>query len=118
MAASEQIDNYIAGLNDWRGKVLADLRQIILDADNEITEDWKWNSPVWSKGGMIVSISAFKDHVGINFFQGASLPDPQGLFNSGMESKKSRSINLYEGDEVNKAAFQELVRSATGLAGK
>jgi hypothetical protein len=112
MNASEQIDQYISGVNDWRGDLLDRLRKLVHEAAPEAVEEWKWNSPVWSHNGPVCSASAFKKHVGLNFFQGASLEDPNGLFNSGLESKKSRSINFLEGDTVNEVALKELIRTA------
>jgi hypothetical protein len=112
MNASEHIDQYISGINDWRGDVLTRLRKVVHEAYPEITEEWKWGSPVWSYNGNVCSASAFKKHVGMNFFQGASLEDPHGLFNSGLDSKKSRSINYLEGDGINETALKELIRSA------
>lgn len=112
MDASEQITSYIAGYDDWRGEVLARLRDLILEADPNLAEEWKWKSPVWSREGLVVSVAGFKTHVGINFFQGASLPDPAGLFKAGLDAKASRSIHLQPGDEIDEAAFQSLVRAA------
>jgi hypothetical protein len=112
MNATEQIDQYISGTNDWRGDVLARLRNLVHEAAPEVVEEWKWNSPVWSCSGPVCSASAFKKHVGLNFFQGASLEDPNGLFNSGLESKKSRSINFQEGEEIDEQALKELIRNA------
>jgi hypothetical protein len=112
MSASEQIDQYIAKLTDWRGKMVAQLRQLVLETDPGITEEWKWNSPVWSHGKPLCSASAFKTHVGMNFFQGAFLDDPRALFNSGLESKKSRTVKFMEGDAVDEEALKELVRAA------
>lgn len=112
MSASEKIDQYIADLTDWRGGIVAQLRQLVLDTDAGITEEWKWNSPVWSHGKPVCSASAFKTHVGMNFFQGAFLDDPQALFNSGLESKKSRTVKFVEGDAVDEEALKELVRAA------
>jgi hypothetical protein len=112
MKASEQIDQYIAELTDWRGAVLAQLRRLVLDTDPGIMEEWKWNSPVWTYGKPVCSASAFKTHVGMNFFQGAFLDDPRALFNSGLESKKSRTVKFVEGDAVDEEALKELVRAA------
>jgi hypothetical protein len=80
MSASEQIDQYIAKLTDWRGKMVAQLRQLVLETDPGITEEWKWNSPVWSHGKPLCSASAFKTHVGMNFFQGAFFGRSEGAF--------------------------------------
>ena len=112
MGASQQIKDYIAGIGDWRGEQLARVRELTLSAVPDMIEEWKWNSPVWSKDGMAVSAGAFKNHVSISFFQGASLPDPQGLFEAGQEAKAMRSIKLLKGDGLNEAAYQELVRAA------
>jgi hypothetical protein len=113
--AAQIITDYISGLADWRGKLLARLRQLILKVDPDLTEEWKWGTPVWSRQGNIVAIAAFNDHVKINFFKGASLPDPQGLFNSGLDAKTSRGIDLHEGDKINETALKEIVRAAIAL---
>jgi hypothetical protein len=112
MNPSQLITNHIAGLADWRGDMLARLRKLILEADPELTEEWKWETPVWSRKGNVVAFGAFKDHVKLNFFRGASLSDPQGLFNAGLEAKASRGIDLHAGDDINEAALTELVRAA------
>jgi hypothetical protein len=111
MNASEQITSHITGLSDWRGQTLARLRTLILEADPRLTEEWKWSSPVWSHKGLVCSIAAFKDHVGINFFQGASLEEPR-LFNAGLDAKATRSIKLLKGAMLDEPAFQDLVRAA------
>jgi hypothetical protein len=112
---SEQITSYIASLTDWRGETVAKLRQLTLAADPNLAEEWKWNSPVWSREGLSCSASAFKTHVGVNFFQGAALEDPRSLFNDGLNAKASRSIKLRKGDTLDEAAFQDLVRAAVAL---
>jgi hypothetical protein len=113
--ASERITNYIDKLGDWRGKALARLRKLIGDAAPELVEEWKWNTPMWSCNGNVVAVGAFKDHVKINFFKGASLDDPRGLFNAGLEAKASRAIDLHAGERINEAALKELVRAAVAL---
>jgi hypothetical protein len=113
--ASQTITNYIAELADWRGKLLARLRKLILAADPNLAEEWKWGTPVWSLKGNVVAVGAFKNYLKINFFKGASLPDPHGLFNAGLDAKAMRSIDLYEGDKINEAALKELVRAAVAL---
>jgi len=119
LPASQQIDNYIKGLDDWRGKMVARLRKLILGAAPELTEEWKWDTPVWSHKGNVVAAGVFKDHVKLNFFKGASLPDPHGLFNAGLEAKASRAIDIREGDALDEAALQELIRAAVAQnAGK
>ncbi|HEY7210072.1 MAG TPA: DUF1801 domain-containing protein [Bryobacteraceae bacterium] len=115
MNPSEQITRYISGLDDWRGKTLAHLRKIIRAAAPELTEDWKWNTPVWSHNGNVVAVGAFQDHVKVNFFAGAALDDPQRLFNAGLDAKASRAIDIHEGERVNEAALSDLVRGAVAL---
>jgi hypothetical protein len=113
MNPSERIDQLIAGLTDWRGKTLAGIRKSILAADREIIEDWKWmGSPVWSRDGMIAVGNAHKDKVKLTFSHGASLPDPDKLFNAGLDGKVWRAIDLFEGDKVNERALKNLVRAA------
>lgn len=112
MNASTQITDYINELADWRGKRLARLRKLILAADPDMVEEWKWGTPVWSHKGNVVAVGAFQDHVKINFFKGASLPDPHGLFNAGLEAKASRAIDVHEGDKLNESALKELIRAA------
>ncbi len=112
MQPSEQITAYIEGYDDWRGETLARLRELILEADPALAEEWKWKSPVWSREGLVVSVGGFKNHVGVNFFQGASLQDPKGLFEAGQDAKVMRSIRLKQGDSLDESAFQDLVREA------
>ena len=109
---SQLITQQIADLADWRGKRLAQLRQLIHEADPDITEEWKWGTGVWSHNGSVVSIGAFKDHVKVNFFKGASLNVPKGLFNAGLEAKATRAIDLHEGDKINSTALKKLIRAA------
>ena len=113
MTPSEQIDQLIAKLRDWRGKTLASIRKTILAADPEISEDWKWmGSPVWSRHGMIAVANAHKDKVKLTFSHGASLDDPEKLFNAGLEGKVWRAIDVFEGDELNERALKDLIRAA------
>jgi hypothetical protein len=111
---SERISVYIDELGDWRGEMLAELRRLIRAAAPELGEDWKWNTPVWSRNGNALAVGAFRDHVKINFFKGASLPDPKGLFNAGLDAKASRAIDLHRGDAIDAEAFKDLVRAAAG----
>jgi hypothetical protein len=111
VSASQQIDNYINGLTDWRGKMVARLRKFIREAAPELTEEWKWDTPVWSYKGNVVAAGVFKDHVKLNFFKGASLDDPKGLFNAGLDAKATRAIDITEGEEINESALKELVRA-------
>jgi hypothetical protein len=113
MNPSERIDELIAGLTDWRGKTLAAIRKTILEADRQIIEEWKWmGSPVWSRDGMIAVANAHKDKVKLTFSHGASLPDPDKLFNAGLGGNAWRAIDLFEGDKVNERALKNLVRAA------
>jgi hypothetical protein len=113
MNPSERIDKQIADLADWRGKMLARIRKVIHAADPEIIEEWKWmGSPCWSHDGLICVGNAHKDKVKLTFDQGASLPDPDKLFNNGLGGSKWRAIDLYEGDKVNERALKALIRAA------
>ncbi len=113
MNPSERIDVLIESLTDWRGKTLATVRKTILEADPEIIEEWKWmGSPVWSRDGMIAVGNAHKDKVKLTFSNGASLPDPEKLFNAGLGGNKWRAIDLFEGDKINARALKNLVRAA------
>jgi len=113
MNPSERIDELIAGLTDWRGKTLASVRKTILAADREIVEEWKWmGSPAWYRHGLIAVGNAHKDKVKLTFSHGASLPDPDQLFNAGFTGNVWRAIDLFEGDEINQRALKNLVRAA------
>ena len=116
LTPSQHIDNHIKELTDWRGKLLARLRKLILAAAPELTEEWKWDTPVWSYKGNVVAGGAFKDHIKLNFFKGASLKDPKGLFNAGLDAKATRGIDFHEGDEIDELieefALKELVSEA------
>ncbi len=113
MNPSERIDRLIAGLADWRGKTLAAIRRSILGADREIIEEWKWlGSPVWSREGIVAVGNAHKDKVKLTFYHGASLGDPDRLFNAGLEGNKWRAIDFFEGDEIDERALKNLVRAA------
>src|ERR1700743_1948993 len=116
MDPSERIDQLIAELTDWRGKTFAIIRKSILAADREISEDWKWmGSPVWSRDGMIAVANAHKGKVKLTFAHGANLPDPDKLFNAGLEGNARRAIDFFEGDTVNERALKNLVRAAVDL---
>ena len=108
----ESITAYIAGIGDWRGELLTRLRSLFLATNTAMIEDWKWGVPVWSNGGNVVSAAAFKDHVKVNFFKGAEILDPHGLFNAGLDAKNSRAIDFSQGDTLNETALQDLVRAA------
>ena len=110
---SERIDALIAELTDWRGTTLARIRRSILAADREIIEEWKWmGSPVWSHDGIIAVGNAHKDKVKLTFSHGASLPDPDKLFNAGLDGRVWRAIDFFEGDKINERALKNLVRAA------
>ncbi len=109
----ERIDQLIAGITDWRGKTFASIRNSILEADREIIEEWKWmGSPVWSHDGMIAVANAHKGKVKLTFAHGASLPDPDKLFNAGLGGNAWRAIDFFEGDKINERALKNLVRDA------
>ena len=113
MNPSERIDQLIAELTDWRGKTFAGIRKTILEADRAIIEEWKWmGSPVWSHDGIIAVGNAHKEKVKLTFANGARLPDPDKLFNAGLEGNKWRAIDFFEGDKVNKPALKDLIRAA------
>ncbi len=113
MNPSERIDQLIAKLTDWRGKTLASIRKSILEADREIIEEWKWmGSPVWSRDGIIAVANAHKGKVKLTFAHGARLPDPDKLFNAGLEGNARRAIDFFEGDKVNERALKNLIRAA------
>ena len=113
MNASDLIDDLIAKLTDWRGVTFTNIRKIIRDADPEIVEEWKWmGAPVWSNDGIVCVANAFKDKVKLTFYDGASLPDPDKLFNNGLEGKKWRTIDFYKDDKVNESSLAILVHSA------
>ncbi len=113
MSARELIDNLVAELTDWRGKIFADIRRIIHEADPEITEEWKWmGTATWSHSGIVCIVNAFKDKVKLTFSEGASIADPDKLYNSGLTGKKWRSIDYFEGDTMQEVELRNLVRSA------
>jgi hypothetical protein len=113
MKPNEHIDKLIAELTDWRGKTFADIRRIILEADPEIVEEWKWmGTPVWSHGGIVCIANAFKDKVKLTFYEGASIADPDKLYNNGLEGKKWRTIDYFKDDKIKERELKDLVRSA------
>ena len=114
-APSRLIDASIKGLKDWRGKTLSRVRTLIKQADRGIIEGWKWGIPVWSHGGIICTGETYKNIVKLTFAKGALLDDPSGLFNSSLEGKVRRAIDLHENDRLNEAAFKKLIRTAVAL---
>ena len=120
LTPSQEIDKFINDLTDWRGKWIKHFRALILKTAPEVAEDWKWGVPVWTYNGNVVASGVFKDHVKLNFFKGASLPDPKKLFNAGLEAKATRAIDVAENDKMDEAALKELIRAAVefNMAGK
>jgi hypothetical protein len=114
MNASQLIDKQIAGFPDWRGKMLTQLRKLIHEVDRDIVEEWKWDTAVFTHNGLVCAISAFKDHVKINFFKGAQLSDTHKLLNGGLESKRNRSVDFFEKDTINESALKDLIGEAVG----
>ena len=116
-SASRLIDQRIRDLEGWRGETLARMRALILEADPEMTEEWKWEVPVWSHNGIVCTGEAYKKAVKLTFARGASLPDPSRLFNSSLEGNTRRAIDIHEGGEVDAAAFKTLVKAAVARNG-
>ena len=113
MTPSQRIDDLIANITDWRGGTFARIRKIIVATDPEIIEEWKWmGSPVWSRDGIIAVANAHKKWVKLTFAYGASLPDPDKIFNAGLEGNMRRAIDFFEGDAINERALKNLVRAA------
>jgi hypothetical protein len=121
MTASQQIDEKIAELDDWRGETLSRMRELIKQADPGVVEEWKWakatspGTPVWSHDGGICTGETYKSVVKLTFFKGASLKDPAKLFNSSLEGKTRRAIDIREGEKVDADAFKALIRAAVAL---
>ena len=119
--ASKRIDERIAELGDWRGQTLSTVRGIIKEADPDIVEEWKWakatnpGTPVWSHNGDICTGESYKNVVKLTFFKGAALDDPSGLFNSSLEGKVRRAIDIKEDDAIDDDALRDLIREAVAL---
>lgn len=114
-SASELISERIKELGDWRGKTLGKVRNLIKEADPEIVEEWKWMTPVWSHNGLVCTGETYKNVVKMTFSKGASLKDPEGLFNASLDGKVRRAIDIHEGDSINEAALKKLIRAAVAL---
>jgi hypothetical protein len=119
--ASTLIDQRVRELDDWRGKTLSKVRGIIKQADPDIVEEWKWvkatnpGTPVWSHNGDICTGEAYKNVVKLTFFKGAALNDPSGLFNSSLDGKVRRAIDIRENDKIDEVALKRLIRDAVAL---
>ncbi|MEO8151746.1 MAG: DUF1801 domain-containing protein [Rhizobacter sp.] len=114
-APSALIDAKIEGLGDWRGEMLSRLRALIKEAVPDVTEEWKWATPVWSHNGLICTGETYKKAVKMTFAKGASLEDPSGLFNSSLEGKVRRAIDFHEGDKPDKKALKTLIQAAAAF---
>jgi len=115
-SASQLISKRIADLGDWRGETLSRMRKLIKEADPGVVEEWKWmGTPIWSHDGIICTGESYKSVVKLTFAKGASLKDPAGLFNSSLDGKVRRAIDIREGEEIDASAFQALVREAIAL---
>ena len=120
-SASQNIDARISELGDWRGKTLSRLRALIKQADPDVVEEWKWKKatnpgvPVWSHNGPVCTGETYKSVVKLTFFKGASLEDPAGLFNSSLDGKVRRAIDVHEDDDIDEQAFVALIRAAVSL---
>src|SRR5438128_8457549 len=120
-SASELISKRIAELGDWRGETLGRMRRLIKEADPDVVEEWKWakakspGTPVWSHDGIICTGESYKNVVKLTFAKGASLKDPARLFNSSLEGKARRAIDIHEGEKVDAGAFKALIRAAVAL---
>jgi hypothetical protein len=114
-SASERIDAKVMELGGWRGEFLSRLRALIHEADPEVTEEWKWSTPVWSHGGILCTGETYKKVVKMTFAKGASLPDPSKLFNASLEGKVRRAIDFHEGASLDEAALKDLIRAAVAL---
>ncbi len=115
--ASRLIDQRIRDLEGWRGETLTRMRALILKADPEMTEEWKWNTPVWSHNGIVCTGESYTKVVKLTFARGAGVPDPSRLFNSSLEGNTRRAIDIHEGEKVDAGAFKALVKAAVGQNG-
>ena len=115
-SASEMISKRINELDDWRGKTLGKVRDLIREADSEIVEGWKWRgTAAWSHNGFVCTGEVYKDKVKLTFSKGASLEDPDHLFNASLEGNAWRAIDIFEGDSINEDAFKKLIKAAVAL---
>ncbi|HUQ12499.1 MAG TPA: DUF1801 domain-containing protein [Steroidobacteraceae bacterium] len=114
-SASKLIDGRIKELADWRGKTLAKLRKLIHEADPDVVEEWKWGVPVWSHDGIICTGESYKKAVKLTFAKGASVKDPEGLFNSSLDGNTRRAIDFAEDAALDEKAFKALIRAAVAI---
>jgi hypothetical protein len=111
--ASHMIDERIRELDDWRGETLARVRALIKEAAPEVIEEWKWRGvPVWSDHGILTTGETYKDYVKLTFAKGASLDDPNGLFNSSLDGNTRRAIDIRQGDKLKDKALKALIKAA------
>jgi hypothetical protein len=115
---SQLIDLRIAELGDWRGEMLSRVRALIKEADPEVTEEWKWSTPVWSHDGIICTGESYQKAVKLTFAKGAALPDPSGLFNASLQGNVRRAIDFREGDKLDEPALRALIQAAVALNAK
>ncbi len=112
MSTSQQIDNYIQHLHSWQRDYLVLFRRLIHEVEPNVIEEWKWTTPVYSHNGLVCATGAFSDHVKLNFFNGAAIPDVNNLFNAGLESKRTRAIDYREKDTINEIELKALLTIA------
>lgn len=115
LTPSQLIDARIAELGDWRGAILARIRALIVQADPDVVEEWKWRVPVWSHAGIICTGETYRNAVKMTFAKGASLDDPSGMFNASLEGNTRRAIDFHQGDKVDEDALKALIRAAVAL---
>lgn len=115
MDQNKLFNERIRELNDWRGERLVYIRKIVEKAAPSAELTWKWGSPVWTINGLLLSLGSFSDHVKIHFFNGASIPDTDGLFNAGLEAKQTRGIDIYKNDDINEKSLISLIKEAVKL---
>ena len=113
---AQLIDARIEELGDWRGETLARVRALIKEADPDVVEEWKYMGvPIWEHDGQICTGETYKKVVKLTFAKGASLDDPSGLFNSSLDGKVRRAIDIREGEEIDEDAFKALIAEAVAL---
>ena len=111
-ASGRRVVKPVRDQGDWREEALASMRALILEADPEMAEEWKWGVPVWSRNGIVCTGEAYTKVVKLTFARGARIPDPSRLFNSSLEGNTRRAIDIHEGEKVDAGAFKALVKAA------